>query len=104
MKEVVFDVDMLNMGMQKRVFGEGLGCSVVTGNCCRRSLTIANSIKQSTQPNAFLGSFKCCNIFGLTEGCSNNLLLMGSPGNSPGAKGADVTTNIWWVSRQLAQL
>jgi hypothetical protein len=42
---MVFDVDMLHAGMQKRVFRKGLGCGVVTGNCSRRGLAVPNSIK-----------------------------------------------------------
>jgi hypothetical protein len=44
-KEIIFDVDMLDAGMQKRVFRKSLGCGVVTGNCSRRSLAVPNSIK-----------------------------------------------------------
>jgi hypothetical protein len=45
MKEMVFDVNMLHVGMQKRVFRKGLGCGVVTGNHSRRSLPVPNSVK-----------------------------------------------------------
>jgi hypothetical protein len=44
-KEMIFDVDMLDAGMHKRVFRKSLGCSVVTGNCSRGGLAVPNSIK-----------------------------------------------------------
>jgi hypothetical protein len=45
------------------------------------------------QPNVFFGGFKCHNIFGLTGGCSDDLLFVGGLGNSPGTEGANATAH-----------